>query len=215
MQVTWYFDVISPFAYLALGEVETLAETTPIVYKPILFAGLLKHHGQLGPAEIQTKRLHTYRLCIFEAQRRGVPFAFPPSHPFNPVRALRFLCEVGAESRIVRRVMEHIWRDGCDPNEEGSWGDLMQELKVRRRETKGDVSSMDLRGNTQEAVALGAFGVPTLAIGCKLFWGVDALPLARAYIDDPNIFERGEMARAATIENPFSAPSRMPLVNLP
>jgi 2-hydroxychromene-2-carboxylate isomerase len=78
MEATWYFDVVSPYAYLALGEVEELGRTIPITYKPVLFAGLLKHYGHLGPAEIPSKRIHTYRLCIFEAQRRGIELSFPP-----------------------------------------------------------------------------------------------------------------------------------------
>ena len=64
MEATWYFDVVSPYAYLALGEIEELGRTIPITYKPVLFAGLLKHYGHLGPAEIPSKRIHTYRLCI-------------------------------------------------------------------------------------------------------------------------------------------------------
>ena len=70
-QATWYFDVISPFSYLALGEIEELAQRMTVTYRPILFAALLEHWKHLGPAEIPPKRIHTYRLCVFEAQRRG------------------------------------------------------------------------------------------------------------------------------------------------
>src|SRR5690242_18492611 len=87
----WNFVVISPFAYLALGEIEDLARRTRITYRPILFAALLEHWRHLGPAEIAPKRLHTYRLCVFEAERRGIPFRFPPHHPFNPLKPLRLL----------------------------------------------------------------------------------------------------------------------------
>ena len=90
-QATWYFDVISPFAYLALGEIEELAQRIAVTYRPILFAALLEHWKHLGPAEIPPKRIHTYRLVLFEAQRRGIPFRFPPSHPFNPLKPLRLL----------------------------------------------------------------------------------------------------------------------------
>ncbi|WP_209428420.1 2-hydroxychromene-2-carboxylate isomerase, partial [Pararhodobacter sp. SW119] len=209
MHATWYFDVVSPYAYLALDGIEDLSRSIPIVYKPVLFAGILKHHGQLGPAEIPSKRLHTYRLCVFEAQRRGVHLTFPPAHPFNPVRALRFLCDTGAEPQLARRVMEHIWRDGYDPNEEGPWQQLTDRFKPGAAAPTDEISArgMNLRVNTEEAIAVGVFGVPTLSIGRELFWGVDALPMVRAYLDDPEIFERGEMARVATIENPFP-PSR-------
>ena len=88
---TWYFDVISPFSYLALGEVEQLAERMNVLYRPILFAALLQHWSHLGPAEIPPKRLHTYRLCVFEAARRGIAFrclaANTITHPTRSVLA--------------------------------------------------------------------------------------------------------------------------------
>jgi 2-hydroxychromene-2-carboxylate isomerase len=173
VEATWYFDVVSPYAYLALGEIEELGRTIPITHKPVLFAGLLKHYGHLGPAEIPSKRIHTYRLCIFEAERRGIELRFPPVHPFNPLRALRVLCALGAEPGAVRRVMDYVWREGHDPNEDGAWEELCRDLGIDRPDRQGDdaAAKAALRGNTEEAIAQGVFGVPTLVIGRELFWG--------------------------------------------
>src|SRR5262249_12375580 len=90
-ETIWYFDVISPFSYLAMGGIEELAKRVQIVYRPVLFAALLERWKHLGPAEIPSKRIHTYRLCTFEAQRRGIVFRFPTHHPFNPLKPLRLL----------------------------------------------------------------------------------------------------------------------------
>lgn len=206
MEATWYFDVVSPYAYLALGEVEELDRRISITYKPVLFAGLLKHHGHLGPAEIPSKRIHTYRLCIFEAQRRGIELRFPPIHPFNPLRALRVLCALGAEPGAVRHVMDHVWREGHDPNEDGAWERLCHDLDIDQPDRQGDdaAAKAALRANTEEAIAHGVFGVPTLVIGRELFWGVDALPLARAYLSDPDLFRTGRMACVDAIANPLA-----------
>jgi 2-hydroxychromene-2-carboxylate isomerase len=54
-------------------------------YRPVLFAGLLKHHGQLGPAEIAGKRDWTYRQVLWLAHSHGVPLQMPAAHPFNPL----------------------------------------------------------------------------------------------------------------------------------
>ena len=113
-QATWYFDVISPFSYLALRDIEELAQRITITCRPILFAALLERWKHLGPAEIPPKRIHTYRLCLFEAQRRGIEFRFPPTHPFNPLKPLRLLAALDGEPRAVRIVMDRIWRDGRD-----------------------------------------------------------------------------------------------------
>jgi 2-hydroxychromene-2-carboxylate isomerase len=188
----WYFDVISPFSYLALCEIEALAERIRIAYKPILFAALLAHWRHLGPAEIPPKRLHTYRLCVFEAERRGIPFRFPPHHPFNPLKPLRLLVALDAAPGAVQTVMNSIWRDGLDLSAEADWQTAC--ARVEASETKAG-----LRANTDAAIKSGLFGVPTLQIGSELFWGADALPMARAYLDNPRMFCSEEMRRLGSL----------------
>jgi len=85
----WYFDFLSPFAYLSLGRVEQLSAKIDIRYRPVLFAGLLQHWGNKGPAELAPKRLWTYRWCTWRAARDGIAFRFPSAHPFNPLPYLR------------------------------------------------------------------------------------------------------------------------------
>jgi 2-hydroxychromene-2-carboxylate isomerase len=197
----WHFDVISPFAWLALGDIEELGRQMPIIMRPILFAGLLKHWGQLGPAEIGPKRLHTYRLCVFEAERRGVPFRFPPAHPFNPLRALRLLCALDAAPAAIHLVMERIWKDGQDITDEGVWRALCHDLDVADPDGLIEETGAKerLRLNTEAAIASRVFGVPTLELGGELFWGVDALPMARAYLANPSLFAAGEMKRVGEL----------------
>jgi len=211
IQATWYFDVISPFAYLALGEIEALAPRISITYRPILFAALLERWKHLGPAEIPPKRIHTYRLCLFEAQRRGIAFRFPPTHPFNPLKPLRLLAALDAHPRAVRVMMDRIWRDGLDLSLEENWKATCGALGLDPARAAALVDAAEtkakLRANTDAAVAAGLFGVPTLQIGEELFWGADALPMARAYLDDPAMFKSGEMLRVATMG---TAASRTP-----
>lgn len=196
----WYFDVISPFSYLALGEVEVLSQTTAIKMKPVLFAGLLKHWGQLGPAEIPAKRVHVYRQCIWEAEQRKLPFRLPPAHPFNPINALRLLCALDASPASVRHVMDKIWREG-EALEGDSWDALCREMGIDSfaRLIEETNAKDQLRVNTDEAISKGVFGVPTLVIDDELFWGADAMPMARAYLSDPAFLRAGEMARAETL----------------
>ena len=200
----WYFDVISPFSYLALGEIEELAKRVQIAYRPVLFAALLERWKHLGPAEIPSKRLHTYRLCTFEAQRRGIVFRFPTHHPFNPLKPLRLLLvALGATPSAVRTVMDRIWRDGLDPSTEQGWlatcSALGTDPTAAAALVEASVEKAKLRANTEDAIKAGLFGVPTLKIGGELFWGLDALPMARAYLEKPDLFESGEMRRLSTI----------------
>ena len=211
---TWYFDVISPFSYLALGEIEEMAKTMTIVYRPILFAGLLQHWKQLGPAEIGPKRIHTYRFCVFEAERRGIPFRFPTAHPFNPLKPLRLITALKAEPGVVRAVMDRIWRDGLDLSVEADWAATCRAVGLDPLEADALVVAPEtkaaLRANTEEAIAARLFGVPTLRIGEESFWGLDALPMARAYLANPEMFNSGEMLRVATMD---ASSSRVPIQN--
>jgi 2-hydroxychromene-2-carboxylate isomerase len=202
-EVIWYFDVISPFSYIALGEIEQLAQRIDLIYRPILFAALLEHWRHLGPAEIPPKRLHTYRLCVFEAQRRGIPFRFPAHHPFNPLKPLRLLVALDATPSVVRTVMDCIWRDGLDTSTDANWRITCAALGLDAATATALVEASEtkarLRANTEAAVKAGLFGVPTLQIGNELFWGADALPMARAYLDNPDMFESEEMRRLASL----------------
>jgi 2-hydroxychromene-2-carboxylate isomerase len=199
----WFFDVISPFSYLALGEIEELARTIAIVYRPVLFAALLEHWKHLGPAEIPPKQIHTYRLCLFEAERRGISFRFPPAHPFNPLKPLRLIAALDATPSVVRTVMDQIWRDGLDLQAEENWQATCTALGLEVAAANALVDATEtkvkLRANSEAAIAAKLFGVPTLQIGEELFWGGDALPMARAYLDNPDMFKSGEMLRVATL----------------
>jgi len=193
----WYFDFISPFAYLQWQRLRAHPLPVQLVPRPILFAAVLEHCGQRGPAEIPSKRRFTYRQVAWRASRDGVPLRFPPAHPFNPLAALRLCLAVGASERSVSLIFEHIWRDGLPAEGAASLAAVAAALGV------ADVSAAYadprvkgmLRENTEIAVARGIFGVPTLALGEELFWGDDATEMARDHLLGVERVPPGEIAR--------------------
>ena len=110
MRLVWYFDFVSPYSYICLHRLKEL--DAEIVYKPVLFAGLLNHWGQKGPAEIPSKRQWTYRWCTWWAGELGIPFRFPASHPFNPLQHLRLAIAAGCTPQAVKLIFEAIWTSG-------------------------------------------------------------------------------------------------------
>jgi 2-hydroxychromene-2-carboxylate isomerase len=179
----WYFDFISPFAYLQSERLPALAGKLDVRYRPVLFAGLLGAHGQKGPAEIPAKRAFTYRFVVWQARRLGVPLKFPHEHPFNPLALLRLAIACDCRPEAVQRIFRFVWRDGRLPDLPIEWAELTHDLGLadaNARIQDADVKS-GLRRNTDEAIARGVFGVPTLAIGDQLFWGVDATDMALDY----------------------------------
>ena len=195
----WYFDVISPFAYLQLVRFDRLPDDLRITYRPILFAGLLGHWGHKGPAEIEAKRLHTYRFSQWRADREGVRLRYPPVHPFNPLKALRLCIARGCDAATVRAVFDHIWRDGIGIDSEAGWRALAERLGVDDADALVSAPEVKdgLRRSTEEAIAAGIYGVPTFRVGGELFWGDDATAMMLDYLTDPHLFETGEFKRVS------------------
>jgi 2-hydroxychromene-2-carboxylate isomerase len=193
-QITFYLDFISPYAYLAFEKLPEALQglSYAVDYRPLLFAGLLKHHGQLGPAEIAPKRDWTYRQVLWQAHSHGVPLQMPAAHPFNPLPLLRLALACGEGGRVNRYVCEtvfrHVWRGGADAGDAQRLETLRQSL-VPQRDPAGVEVKAELKANTDEAIARGLFGVPTYAVDDKLFWGFDALPMLRAYLQGDAWFQ--------------------------
>ena len=196
----WYFDFISPFAYLQWRRLRRDHPQVALTPKPLLFAAILNHVGQLGPAEIPQKRRHTYRIVLWQARELGIPLHFPPAHPFNPLPALR-LC-LAAPDRIaaIDAIFAHLWERGLQGDSveslagvAGSLGIDDPAAAIARDEVK-----RELLANGEEAIALGVFGVPTLRVRDELFWGNDATELALAYVRDPATLDT-EMRRVDAI----------------
>ena len=200
-RVEWYFDFISPFAYFQSEQLDRLPRRVQLEYRPVLFAGLLKHWHHKGPAEIASKRRFTYRQALWLARREGIAFKVPPAHPFNPLSALRLAIALGATAEVVRSIFRFIWAEGHRPDDPDAWAMLTERVNVPDADERiaRDEVKATLRSNTEQAIALGVFGVPTLAVGSELFWGFDMTDMASAYIEDARGFEDAEMRRVSDL----------------
>ncbi len=190
-QITFYFDFISPYAHLAFEKMPEalMGLSYSAAYKPILFAGLLGHHGQLGPAEIAPKRDWTYRQVMWLAKAHNVEMQMPESHPFNPLGLLRLAVACGSGSDPNRYVCEtifhHVWQGGAPASDAQRLAELTVQLAPPEDPQDPEVKAR-LKANTDEAIALGLFGVPSFVVDDKVFWGFDALPMLQAYLaSDP------------------------------
>jgi len=195
-KAVWYFDVVSPYAYLHLNRFGELPADLAIEYRPVLFAGLLNHWGQKGPAEITAKRRWTYRSCQYWADSHSIAFRFPAAHPFNPLHFLRLILACNSRPEAVRRVFEHLWTTGVDPADEKAFAALARELGVGDLAALGAPEVKDaLRRNTEEAAAAGVFGVPTFFVDGEIFWGSDSIEFFKAWLADPALLSSPEMRR--------------------
>jgi 2-hydroxychromene-2-carboxylate isomerase len=185
--ITFWFDPISPFAYLAFEHLPQALEgcNYAVTYRPLLFAGLLAHWGQKGPAEIEPKRRWTFRHVAWLAHQHGIAIDTPAVHPFNPLPLLRLALACGPNRRVVELLMRHVWRGGADAADPARLAVLAQALAPTRDPASAAVKD-ELRAATDAAIARGVFGVPTFELDGRLYWGIDALPMLRAaLLGDP------------------------------
>ncbi|MGH8110343.1 MAG: 2-hydroxychromene-2-carboxylate isomerase [Rhodanobacteraceae bacterium] len=201
MSITWYFDFISPFAYLQCPKVRALAATHPLVLRPVLLAGLLKYHGQKGPAEVPGKREFTYRHVLWRARRAGRPLRFPPAHPFNPLAALRLCIAAGSTADAAGAIFDWIYGQGRAGDTVEALLPVADRLGIVDPATAiaGPEVKSKLKANFDAAVAGGVFGVPTLSLDGRLFWGDDAHEFALACLRDPGLWDDPEMQRATAL----------------
>ncbi len=203
-----YFDTVSPFAYLMWKALQREPLGIPVTPVPIVFGALLSHWGQLGPAEVPAKRVHTYRYCQWLAGKEGIPFRFPPTHPFLSLASLRLIVAMGSTTMAVDEVFDKIFAQGRDLSSADELARVCGELDLPHMTSliNSDTVKTALRRNTDAAIGRGVFGVPTLAIGDELFWGYDSLAMARDFLADPKLFDDPEMRRLAAM--PFGVVRR-------
>jgi 2-hydroxychromene-2-carboxylate isomerase len=201
--IRFWFDYLSPYAYLAstrLGLIEERHGVT-IRAEPVLLAGLLGATGRLGPAEVPAQRVHTFTDALRVAADLGVELRCPWSHPFNPLLPLRATAATAQPRRrsVVHAIYKAVWVDRVDVTSPPALSGLLTQCGVDAEETLERAVCDDvkraLRENTDEALAAGAFGVPTFEVSGKLYWGVQSIPHLERHLEglddvDPEEIER-------------------------
>lgn len=197
-QITCYVDFVSPYAWLAFDQAPRTLEglSYQLRYKPVLLGALLKQHTNPGPAGIVPKRAWTYRHVTWLGAAQGCGLEMPALHPFPPLPLLRLALACSDDGCINRftadAIFRHVWLGGADANDAARLATLREVLKDQIRPDAQEQAKALLRANTDEALAKGVFGVPTFEVDGKLFFGLDALPMLRAYLEGDAWFASGE-----------------------
>jgi 2-hydroxychromene-2-carboxylate isomerase len=208
--ITVYFDFISPYAYIAWRVLRERAGLWGLALQPVpvLFAAMLNAFGHKGPAEIPPKRLYVIKDVMRKAAAWGLgPVRVPPTHPFNPLFALRVATAAPAELQVavIDALFNAAWQQGRSIEEATDVHAILAAHRVgaadallergTREETK-----LALRGATDAAIARGAFGVPTMICRQELFWGVDSLAHLRDFAAGKDSIDYEVVATWAAIE---------------
>jgi len=194
--IDFYFDFVSPYAYLAWTRIADLGARVgdDIEPVPVLFAGMLNALGTKGPAEVPPRRAYLFKNVLRAAHRAGVKVEPPPAHPFNPLLALRIAAlplERDLRVRIIDALYDAAWAGGDGIEGAERITAVLQQAGIDAAPllTRAATSEAKdrLRQNTEAALARGAFGVPTMFIDGEMFFGFDSFPEIEAYArgEDP------------------------------
>ena len=203
-QLTFYFDFISPYAYLAFHQLPEVLKglNYQVRYQPVLFGGLLQHHGQLGPVEVVGKRAWTYRQCLWLGRQLGIDLRLPAAHPFNPLPLMRLAIATHAEGYPDRSVCDtlfkFVWESGKNVSDPAHLAEISAMLNPVRSAGAEDVKAQ-LRTFTEQAIANGVFGLPAIQVDSEIFWGFDSLPMLRQYLEGDSWFKEQAWTEAGKL----------------
>ena len=172
-----------------------------IVFRPVLFGGLISHWETKGPGQIPPQRLLTMRHTLWMAKRLGVPCNLPPKFPFNPLKTLRLALSLGPDRSTIDTIFRCIWQDGLLPEDDQGWRGIVEALGVDdadARIAQPEVKEK-LHENGRLAIEAGVFGVPTFVYDGVIFWGADETDFLLEALADPGLLASTEMTRIDTI----------------
>jgi 2-hydroxychromene-2-carboxylate isomerase len=178
----FFYDFVSPYSYFASTRVEALAAGTgaTLRWRPFLLGGVLKATDNKAPAETPAKYAHLKVDTARWARRLGVPFAFPPVHPFPTVLAMR--CALAAERLgglvpFTHAAFRAAWAEGKDLTHPETLAEVAASAGLDGAAVVAGAAGEKaaLVAQTEEAVRRGAFGAPSFFVGDDLFVGNDRL----------------------------------------
>ena len=195
-RVEFFFDLSSPWTCLAFHNLPgVLARTgTHAVYRPILVGGVF---NAVNPAvyaareQTDNRRMdHSWKILKDWARLAGVPMNFPSQwHPAKSVQAMRFACALEDDQDALVRFACGAFASYFDRQENLDDPDVLQAVADAqgldgagiRAAAGSDAVKARLRANTEELIARGGYGSPTIFVdGTDMYFGNDQLPLVEA-----------------------------------
>ena len=184
--IDFYFDIISPYSYLAHKQIQILIKKNNINfnYKPLLVGGLHNLQGIIAPAFIKPKLKHMISDCDLIAKKNKTTFFWNSKFPINSLNIMRgyFCVNEEAKDLYLNTMFDAYWRDNIDTSNEEILKTLIKKCKIDTNNffagIKNPKIKKELINVTQEAHDKEIFGVPTFVVNNKIFWGQDRLEFA-------------------------------------
>ena len=181
--IDFYFDIISPYAYIAYKKILKIKDIN-FKLKPILLGGLHNLAGISAPAFNKYKMKNMQNDCELVAKKNNISFKWNSKFPINSLNIMRgYLCvENSKKEEYLNSFFEAYWKEDLDLSNEENIKILLKKLKINENDFFNSINNQDIKDKlkqlTQEAFEKEVFGAPTFIINNKIFWGQDRLEYA-------------------------------------
>lgn len=189
--VDFFFDLSSPYSFLAESQMAGLAKRTgcEVIYRPMVLSVVFRETHNHAPLECPAKARYMGLDLYRWAARYEIEFQFSSHFPLNTMSAMRLI--LALKTPAERRQMAHqlfraVWVQNQDISDEKVLFEVVAQTGLVSGPIEPIISDPEvklaLRKNTEEAVARGAFGAPTIFVGSQMFCGNDRLDFVEAAI---------------------------------
>jgi 2-hydroxychromene-2-carboxylate isomerase len=190
--VEFFFDIGSPYSYLASTQIDQLERETgaSVEWRPFLLGGVFKETGNAAPANVPPKAQYMLTDLRRWADTYDIPFQMPENFPLNTLptqRALIAVKERGGEvPPLARALFRGYWGEGRDVSDPSVIAQMCERVDAPGDDILEAIDDDDIKAElrevTNEAVERGAFGAPTFFVDDQMFWGNDRLTFVRAAV---------------------------------
>ena len=183
-ELEFYFDFISPYAYLAHKKIQSLPSSIRTSYKPILLGGLHNLEGITAPAFIKSKLKNMINDCNLIAKKNKFDFKWNDKFPINSLNVMRGYFSINStiKDQYIDIMFNAYWRDNLDIADEKILISLVESCKINPDQfltaIKDPIIKDKLKDVTKDAHEKEIFGAPTFKINDQIFWGQDRLEYA-------------------------------------
>jgi len=188
-QIDFYFDVVSPYSYIASSLIDEVVKrnNARLNWIPILLGGIFKAiEGVMAPGLVPVKKPYLKKDLERLSTYYEIPFNMPSDFPIRTILAMRVLCGLPQERipQSSRTLFKAYWSENKDIADPKIVSKLIDSDAVERASLQ-EIKNI-LFKNTEEAVKRGAFGAPTFFVGSEMFFGHDRINLINDYLLEKN-----------------------------
>ena len=184
--IDFYFDFISPYAYLAHNKIKVIKKQKNInfTYKPILLGGLHNLQGISPPAFNKSKLKHMIDDCKLIAKKNNFDFVWNSKFPLNSLNLMRGYLFINSNNKdlYLNKIFKAYWKQNLDITNDEILIDILKECKIDKNKFLEGIKNIQIKNKlkkiTQEAHDKDIFGAPTFVVNNKIFWGQDRLEFA-------------------------------------